>query len=576
VTKRSWRVRSWSPRCSSRPPRVARWRRTALPGGRSSARSSSPTSWPRMARSGAPPRKADCCAGCRARTRSQVIRRQPGRLRATVSRAWPVMAKDGCGRARERRGPASSIPAPRAGGRRRDRRTSSDSVTVLEPQGDTLWVGTTKGVALWNGRRDRGRLAGWVHVSFDTTFVNPHITGIAVLGDKALARHAARHRVGPPLRAAHRLATRERRLGSTDIADLASDGAELFARAGASVYRFRPDLGRWVLEGALGATRNLEDDNGVVLAPGECGTLPLASAGERHELGARRGRRGRGRGARGPRAQRGPFGAHLRAAGDTLYEWTGSSWNPHPTPAGPITNDVLAPGDRWSSPLRGPRTGGGFLATDGASWRVWPPHFCGAGCDTDTTFVQSASTFTLQVGFRAGDLGGLLELAAVCESVPARWRDLVFRDFGRFAIVDHQFVVEDISQTDRMRHTWVLPGRAIRAAGSGSARIRRPRRRRSDRPHVYDSSGVNLGSFDDTNTGMSGMSGRFVHGLAVTKNNRLWDRLRWEKASIAWFCRRRASRPRTSSISATPAISGSAAWRRRGFRVDPDNAELRY
>src|SRR5262249_42796141 len=34
----------------------------------------------------------------------------------------------------------------------------SDSVTVLEPQGDSLWIGTTKGVALWNGREIAGSL----------------------------------------------------------------------------------------------------------------------------------------------------------------------------------------------------------------------------------------------------------------------------------------------------------------------------------------------------------------------------------------------------------------------------------
>ena len=58
-----------------------------------------------------------------------------------------------------------------------------DSVTTITVAGDTLWVGTRGGIALWDGRQVLGSLPYGNTVSFDTTFVNPAITGVVQLGD---------------------------------------------------------------------------------------------------------------------------------------------------------------------------------------------------------------------------------------------------------------------------------------------------------------------------------------------------------------------------------------------------------
>src|SRR5262245_3792986 len=60
----------------------------------------------------------------------------------------------------------------------------SDSVRVVEANGDTLWIGTTQGFSLWNGRQITGSLPdGGITQSFDTTFAVPSVTGIVHGGD---------------------------------------------------------------------------------------------------------------------------------------------------------------------------------------------------------------------------------------------------------------------------------------------------------------------------------------------------------------------------------------------------------
>jgi len=449
-----------------------------------------------------------------------VIRRQPGALRSNVSRAWPVMAKDGLWTGSRASGASFLDP----GASRWEVVAAidglpSDSVTVLDRKGDTLWVEPPRASRYGTAARSRApcRMG---HVSFDTTFVNPHITGIAVLGEQALARHAARHRVGPP---SALLTTgdpeRRARIDGHRRPRLERRGA--VRAAGASVYRFRPDLGRWSRRRARRDAKPGGRQRSRA-GPGD-GTLPLASAGERHELGARRGRRGRGRGARGPRAQRGPFGAHLRGRRGHPVRVDGELLEPSSTPAGPITNDVL------HLAIDGPRlyvtsNRRGFSRYDGASWRVWPPHFCGRGCDTDTTFVQSASTFTLQVGFRGRIWVGCWSSPPYANLFQPGGAISSFVDFGDSQSFDHQFVVErHLADRPGCVTPGCCPGARFERQASGSARIRRPRATsiRSASPCTTPRAST-WGASTTRTRACSGMSGRFVHGLAVTKNNRLW------------------------------------------------------
>ena len=63
----------------------------------------------------------------------------------------------------------------------------SDSVTVLRADGDTVWIGTTRGIALWNGRLVAGSVPD---IGTASPFRSNMVTGIVVLGDSLLVATA--------------------------------------------------------------------------------------------------------------------------------------------------------------------------------------------------------------------------------------------------------------------------------------------------------------------------------------------------------------------------------------------------
>lgn len=413
---------------------------------------------------------------------------------------------------------------------------SSDSVTVLEPQGDTLWIGTARGIALWNGREISGALPDGFTFPFDTTFANPAMTGVAVMGDSLWL--STRRGVG--------LAQLSNLLGdwrpanqglpSTDVRDLASDGTDLFARIGNGVHRFRFDLGTWVPEAGIGAVYNLEDDGGTVLAGTSTGllrwtTIPVEGwtlVGDALAPAA---------GAEDPEFAVDPTGGYFAALGEVFFEQpppaspgvasisrasgnaSVSPWIARPTPDGPIHNDLV------QVALDGPRVyltapGRGFDRFDGTGWYHWGPGPCsGAACDT--TFVEAAFAFGLMV-----DPGGRKWVG--CWSPPPEPQ--AFGPGGALTSFDdsmsppqfrHHVVVSSISQPlEEIRRTWMLLGVSV---PSGERYLATDTPRKGDiNPiglEVYDANGDYRGYFDTANSTMSGL---FVHGLAITRNGLVW------------------------------------------------------
>ena len=56
----------------------------------------------------------------------------------------------------------------------------SDTTLALRAQGDTVWIGTTRGLAFWDGRTVAGSIPD---LGTPSPFVDNHINGIAVTGD---------------------------------------------------------------------------------------------------------------------------------------------------------------------------------------------------------------------------------------------------------------------------------------------------------------------------------------------------------------------------------------------------------
>ena len=141
-----------------------------------------------------------------------------------------------------------------------------DSVTTITVAGDTLWIGTRGGIALWDGRQVLGSLPDGNTVSFDTTFQSPTVTGVVQLGDTLWL--ATPRGVGYAHTSLNLTDWRKANDGlpTLDVKRLASDGQTLYALAGGFVHRWDPDSTKWFSIGFIGNVFNLAEERGTVLA----------------------------------------------------------------------------------------------------------------------------------------------------------------------------------------------------------------------------------------------------------------------------------------------------------------------
>jgi ligand-binding sensor domain-containing protein len=266
----------------------------------------------------------------------------------------------------------------------------SDSVTTITVAGDTLWIGTRRGIALWDGRQVLGSLPDGNTTSFDTTFVNPAITGVEQIGDTlwlSTPRGVGFARVSSNLTDWRKA---NAGLPTTAVDHLASDGASLYAQANGFVYRWEPDSTKWLSIGFIGIVHGLESENGTVLVSTESGIWyhradnPLFTLIQNSPTSVPSG-------GDDPEPSVDPNSGLLFAGGRSALDppndrlarlWEqaggGAAWTPH-TPPGP-------PGNTYSNiVIEGPRV---YAATrnegigrwDGADWFLWPRQLCSGPC----------------------------------------------------------------------------------------------------------------------------------------------------------------------------------------------------
>jgi hypothetical protein len=443
----------------------------------------------------------------RATSQLQVIRREPGaiasnRLAALAldrsRRLW--VATDGAGVSRRS-----------ADGRRWDLVNQldglpSDTVRVLEATGDTVWIGTAQGFALWNGQEISGALPDGITVSFDTTFSSLSVTGIVLRGDSLWI--ATRRGVGLARLSTLLADWRPVNTGllSIDVESLASDGQDVFAQAAGEAHRWREELGRWEPEAGASVVHRLTDASGVVLAAGEAGAFrwfrTAVDSGWTALAGSPASAPGSGA---EPEIALAPDGRAFSALGETLFEEpvVPGSWIAHPLPQGPPGNDLL------QVALDGPRV---YVTTfrDGVgrydgSWKHWPPVPC-AGAECDTTFIDPRFSLGL-----LADRGGRKWVGCWSRALDS------FTDDGPTPAFTHHVIAVDL---DSRRRTWVV---AAAQDSTGGRWFGMDTELKGDVDPIglelYDDTGAYVGNFNDAN---SQMSGNFVHGLAVSSNDRVW------------------------------------------------------
>ena len=281
----------------------------------------------------------------------------------------------------------------------------TDSVTAVVAVGDTVWIGCTGGLLLWNGREVSGSLPDPNTTSFDTTFVRPIVTGIVQLGDTLWV--ATRSGIGFA-----RLSTGltdwrpvNQGLSSRDIADLAWDGTHLVSVGGSAMNQFRFDLNLWTFVGNNGAPVSATGTNGSLLVATPTGLYRWNGVSQQYLPGS-------------PvpfdkndayepdylRAVTAPDGSVFAGTGSYLYERTPAlDWLVHDVTS-PLDNSLIGlatDGDRVYA-----QSFAGFSRFDGTTWRRWPSNNPCAGAECDTTFQDPSFGVSLFVDSRGAKWAG--------------------------------------------------------------------------------------------------------------------------------------------------------------------------
>jgi len=149
----------------------------------------------------------------------------------------------------------------------------SDTVLSFRAQGDTVWIGTTRGLALWNGTTIAGSVPDR---GTPSPFGNDQITGVAIIGDTLF--------VGTPVgvyltRLSQRLATwtlaNTGLPGNPSVLNMATDGLTVVIVASGSGIEtsFSWTGAQWTSDFPAGVpqVRRVRDDYGTVLCTSVAG-----------------------------------------------------------------------------------------------------------------------------------------------------------------------------------------------------------------------------------------------------------------------------------------------------------------
>ena len=311
------------------------------------------------------------------------------------------------------------------------------AVNTVRAQGDTVWIGTTSGIALYNGVEIRGRLPDGVNPS---PFASDDITGIAVRGDSLWLSTGAGVYYGRISAGLVSWIHVTAGLPSGRVDALATDGRDVWALAGQSLWRAQAG-DQWGLVPDFRYVFRVADDLGAVIASTDSGLFEWSGlAWNALNRGLASGLTG------GDHPERFVFGAAsdpadvvFAASSLGLYER-----QPDPTPwiqrvpPAPPGNNVQ------NVAIHGARTymntyDEGVGRYDGSTWTEWLPQGCSSNCGQ--TFQDPIFTFGMLV-----DKQGYLWLGSWGVSVD------VMDDSASPPVVQHFWLS---NQLEDDRHTWL-------------------------------------------------------------------------------------------------------------------------
>ncbi len=385
----------------------------------------------------------------------------------------------------------------------------SDTVNVIEAEGDSVWIGTPDGIAFWNGNVVAGSLPIFGQPS---PFGSNDINGVVV--------HPESVWVGTPTG----VYVSERSTGlqfwrslntglidSTHIQALVTNDTLMFCASAGHVYEFVN--GAWVPQGPVTGVLRLVHQGAVVLASAIGGLYRICNGGWSTINSEVIGYVGD------------DFNTFTPAPiGDGRYvaaNQTGVIVQPTPTAASgwpTFTPDTPPDNNFHNLNIDGDAIwvtteDHGIGRFEGGHWRIWPPlpsPCSGAGCDT--TFLEPLFTWALLVDVpRRPDRGSQKWFGCWGFAVDQ------FDDNSSPPTVTHH-IINDQFTFDL--HTYAWASAADSAGGRWFG---------MDTPNLgvipsigieyYDSTGTYVGNVSSTTAGLRGNK---VHGLTVDKFGRVW------------------------------------------------------
>lgn len=385
-----------------------------------------------------------------------------------------------------------------------------DSVTTMTVAGDTLWIGTKGGLALWDGRQVLGSLPDGNTVSFDTTFSRPDITGIVQLGDTLWL--STPRGIGFARTRTNLTDWREMNTGLPTLAvdRLASDGRSVYALCDATIYKWEAFNEEWASIGFIGNVLNLADEHGTVMASTNSPGGGIWSHRAQDILFDQLEGSPEASNASGANGDPGvdPTGSATFYVGGVdangvagLWEQTGpGAWTFHapPGPPGNVYANIIVQGSQVYAATRAEGVG----RWDGSSWSNWPQVACNLPCPE--TFKNPLEIFALiadKQGYKwVGCWGYALE----------RFDDVADPD-----VFEHKWDGGDI------RHTYAN-GAAVDSSGGVWFGMDSP----GGIPiglDYYDSTGAYVGTWgpnDPVDTSL--VRGGKIRAVTVDKTGRVW------------------------------------------------------
>ncbi len=255
----------------------------------------------------------------------------------------------------------------------------SDSVTTLFADGDTIWIGTTRGIALWDGREIAGSVPD---LGTPSPFANNFVTGLVVLGDTLFVGTSSGVYLARLSQQLATWSTVNTGLLSTAIVAMATDGTEVFALANGASHRWNRAAGNWGVAGGNGSSRRMRADAGRILTVSSLGLFQWVVNAWQQVPGAPASAPS---GDGGVEMTMDPDGLAFVTQGGQLLEQASPSWIARrpPSPAGNSVTNIIV--DSLSVYVNMPNFG--FSRLRDGVWRNWEISTPWFGVDTTFRFI---------------------------------------------------------------------------------------------------------------------------------------------------------------------------------------------